>query len=175
MSGTIQLIINSILLRELDERKLINAYARFVYNSEKDTEEDALIRQNLEVLLDWDVKGDDGLGIYCSRFESIKRKDWKFLIDFIKENAYEIRKLSYTPRTEREKEIRKVILSAIERKEKLKAEHFSDENYKVTKRGKPAKPCNYKGRIYKSRQECVYKEGITQNQLYRYLEKTGQV
>ena len=32
----IQLVINSVLLRELDERKLINAYARFMYNDESD-------------------------------------------------------------------------------------------------------------------------------------------
>ena len=31
-----------------------------------------------------------------------------------------------------------------------------------------SKPCIYEGREYNSRQECMYKERITQNQLYRY-------
>ena len=31
----IQLVVNVELLREIDERKLINAYARFMYNDEE--------------------------------------------------------------------------------------------------------------------------------------------
>ena len=32
----IQLVVNVDLLREIDERKLINSYARFMYDDEKD-------------------------------------------------------------------------------------------------------------------------------------------
>ena len=49
----IQLVINTSLLREIDERKLINAYARFMYNDEKDTTDDTQIKENLIQLLDW--------------------------------------------------------------------------------------------------------------------------
>lgn len=70
----LQLIVNVNFLREIDERKLINAYARFIYNDEKDVSDDIQIKENLIQLLDWDKNGDNGLGIYCSKFESIKRK-----------------------------------------------------------------------------------------------------
>jgi hypothetical protein len=53
----IQLVVNVELLREIDERKLINAYARFMYNDEKDTTDDAQIKENLIELLDWDRNG----------------------------------------------------------------------------------------------------------------------
>ena len=86
----IQLIVNVNLLREIDERKLINAYARFMYNDEKDTIDDIQIKENLIQLLDWDKNGDNGLKIYCGKFESIKEKDWIILIQFIKENLHEI-------------------------------------------------------------------------------------
>ena len=79
----IQLVVNVELLREIDERKLINAYARFMYNDEKDITDDVQIKENLIQLLDWDENGDSGLGVYCSKFEKIKRKDWEFLINFI--------------------------------------------------------------------------------------------
>ena len=36
----IQLVVNVELLREIDERKLINAYARFMYNDESDITDD---------------------------------------------------------------------------------------------------------------------------------------
>ena len=88
------LVINTNMLRELDERKLINAYARYVCESEKDLSDDNNIKLNLIRLFDWDVNGDNGLGIYCGKFESIKRKDWIKLIQFIKENSHEIEKLS---------------------------------------------------------------------------------
>ena len=73
----IQLIVNTTLLRELDERKLINAYARFEYDSDEDVTNDTIIKSNLTQLFDWDINGDEGLGIYCGKFESIKGKDWK--------------------------------------------------------------------------------------------------
>ena len=74
----IQLVVNVDLLREINERKLINTYARFMYNEEKDTTDDVQIKENLIQLLDWDKNGDNGLGIYCGKFEKIKRKDWEF-------------------------------------------------------------------------------------------------
>lgn len=171
----IQLVINTTLLRELDERKLINAYARFMYNDESDTTEDNKIIENLKQLLDWDINGDDGLGIYCSKFEKLKNKDWNRLVKFIKENHHEIRNISYSEVKKRKLESIKIVNSVIEAKEEHNKERFTDSNYKVSGRGKKAKICIYEGREYKSRQECMYKEGITQNQLYRYLEKTGQV
>ena len=70
----IQLVVNVNLLREIDERKLINAYARFMYNAESDVTDDNKIKENLIQLLDWDKNGDNGLGIYCSKFEKIKKK-----------------------------------------------------------------------------------------------------
>ena len=171
----IQLVVNVNLLREIDERKLINAYARFMYNDEEDTSNDIRIIGNLKQLFDWDINGDEGLGVYCGKFESIKGKDWIKLVQFIKENHHEIKEISYMPNRERKLESIKIVNSMIEAREKHKIERFSDENYKVSGRGKRARPCVYNGRAYKSRQECIYKEKITQNQLYRYLEQTGQL
>ena len=171
----IQLVINTNMLRELDERKLINAYAPHVYNDEEDTSNDIRIKENLIQLLDWDENGDDGLGFYCSKFESIKRKDWDFLINFIKENAYEIRILAYPSKRERKLESIKIINTFIENKEKHNKERFNDSNYQVSGRGKKAKPCIYEGKEYKSRQECMYKENLTKAQLYNYLEQTNQL
>lgn len=171
----IQLVINSVLLRELDDRKLINAYARFMYNSEEDVTNDVKIRENLIKLLDWDINGDKGLGIYCSKFENIKSKDWEFLINFIKENFYEIEKLSRPNVKERKLENIKIINNILEKKEQHNIKRFTDNNYKVSGRGKKAKSCIYKGRFYKSRQECIYKEGISKYELYTYLKNTNQL
>ena len=174
MTKEIQLIVNVNLLREINERKLINAYAH-LYNDESDTSDNIKIRENLIQLLDWDKNGDNGLGIYCSKFESIKEKDWNKLIQFIKDNYYEIKKLSYFPVKERKLESIKIINNALEAKEQHNIERFTSENYEISGRGKKAKPCIYKGREYKSRQECVYKEGINKYQLYVYLKETGQL
>lgn len=163
------------MLREIDERKLINAYARFMYIDEKDVTEDIQIKTNLIELFDWDINGDNGLGIYCGKFESIKKKDWIKLIQFIKENHHEIKEISYTPNKERKLESIKIINTFLEEKEKHNIERFTDKNYSVSGRGKKAKTCIYEGREYKSRQECIYKEGITKYQLYCYLQKTGQL
>jgi hypothetical protein len=171
----IQLVVNVNLLREIDERKLINAYARFMYNDEKDTSDDVQIKENLIQLLDWDENGDNGLGIYCSRFESIKKKDWEFLINFIKENHHEIESISFYPVKERKLESIKIVNDAIKNKEKHNLERFNDPNYKVSGRGKKAKPCIYEGREYKSRQECMYKEGLTKYQIWKYLKDTNQI
>ena len=163
------------MLREIDERKLINAYARFMYIDEKDVTEDIQIKTNLIKLFDWDINGDNGLGIYCGKFESIKKKDWIKLIQFIKENHHEIKEISYTPNKERKLESIKIVNTFLEEKEKHNIERFTDKNYSVSGRGKKAKTCIYEGREYKSRQECIYKEGITKYQLYCYLQKTGQL
>ena len=171
----IQLVINTTLLREIDERKLINAYARFMYNDEKDTTDDLQIRENLIQLLDWDKNGDNGLGIYCSHFEKLKEKDWNRLIQFIKENHHEIKSISFYPAKERKLESIKVINSVIENKKKHNTERFTDSNYKVSGRGKKARPCVYEGREYKSRQECMYKEGLTKYQIWKYLKDTDQI
>ena len=171
----IQLVVNVELLREIDERKLINAYARFIYESEKDVEEDEIIKINLNKLFDWDLNGDNGLGIYCSKFESIKRNDWTKLIQFIKDNRHEIKHLSYTPLKEKRLENIKIINDILEAKEQHNIERFSDENYTVSGRGKKARPCIYKGKEYKSRQECMYKEGLTKYQIWKYLKETNQI
>ena len=171
----IQLVVNTNLLREIDERKLINAYARFMYNDEDDVTEDSLIKSNLIQLLDWDENGDDGLGIYCSKFESLKRKDWERLIQFIKENHHEIKSIAYYPSKERKLESIKIVNDALQSKELHNIQRFTDENYQVSGRGKKAKTCVYEGREYKSRQECIYKEGITKYQLYEYLKNTNQL
>jgi len=171
----IQLVVNVELLREIDERKLINAYARFMYNDENDTTDDIKIKENLKQLLDWDENGDNGLGVYCSKFEKLKEKDWEFLINFIKKNHHEIKSIAYTPNKERKLESIKVINNAIEAKKKHNIERFTDENYQVSGRGKKARPCTYEGKIYKSRQECMYKEGLTKYQLWIYLKNTNQI
>lgn len=171
----LQFVINTTLLREIDERKLINAYARFMYNDEKDTTDDLQIRENLIQLLDWDKNGDNGLGIYCSHFEKLKEKDWNRLIQFIKENHHEIKSISFYPAKERKLESIKVINSVIENKKKHNTERFTDSNYKVSGRGKKARPCVYEGREYKSRQECMYKEGLTKYQIWKYLKDTDQI
>ena len=171
----IPLVVNVNLLREIDERKLINAYAHFMYNDEKDISDEVQIKENLIQLLDWDKNGDNGLGIYCSHFESIKNKDWNKLITFIKENHHEIKVLSYSDVKNRKLESIKIVNDALQAKEKHYLERFTDENYKVSGRGKKAKPCIYEGKSYKSQQECMYKEGITKYQLYKYLKETNQV
>ncbi len=171
----IQLVINTNMLREIDERKLIRAYARFMYNDEKDTTDDVQIKNNLIELLDWDINGDNGLGIYCSKFENIKNKDWIKLINFIKENHHEIKSISYFPVKERKLESIKVVNDILEAKEQHNKERFTDSNYKVSGRGKKAKPCIYEGKEYKSRQECMYKEKLTKAQLYNYLKETNQL
>lgn len=171
----IQLVINTNMLREIDERKLINAYAKKVYESERDTEDEDVIKINLTKLFDWDLNGDNGLGIYCGKFESIKRKDWPMLIQFIKDNKYEIKKISYEPLKEKRLENIKIVNDALEAKEQHNIERFTSDNYKVSGRGKKAKTCVYEGREYKSRQECIYKEGITKYQLYEYLKNSEQL
>ena len=171
----IQLIVNVNLLREIDERKLINAYASFMYNDEKDTTNDIQIKENLIQLLDWDKNGDNGLGVYCSKFEKIKEKDWEFLINFIKENRHEIKSIAYTPNKERKLKSIKVINDAIEARKKHNIKRFTDKNYQVSGRGKKARPCVYEGKEYKSRQECMYKEGLTKYQLWIYLKETNQI
>ena len=171
----IQLVVNVNLLRELDERKLINSYARFIYNSEEDITNETKIQQNLEELLDWDKNGDNGLGFYCSKFEKIKKKDWKFLINFIKDNGGEIEFLSRSYVKERKLKSTKVVNTVLENRKKHNIERFTDSNYKVSGRGKKARPCIYKGREYKSRQECMYKEGLTKYQLWIYLKETNQI
>jgi hypothetical protein len=171
----IQLIVNVNLLRELDERKLINAYARFVYNDENDVTDDVRIKENLIQLLDWDKNGNNGLEFYCSRFEDLKNKDWNFLISFIKDNSKEIQKLSYSQLKKKKLESVKVINDAIEAKKQHDIKRFTDSNYKVSGRGKKARPCIYEGREYKSRQECMYKEGLTKYQLWIYLKDTNQI
>ena len=171
----IQLIVNVNLLREIEDSKLIGAYARLFYNDESDVTDDVKIKENLIQLLDWDKNGDNGLGFYCSKFESIKKKDWIFLINFIKENDYLIKNYSFKQAKERRLESIKVVNDAIEAKEQHNIERFTDSNYKVSGRGKKAKTCVYNGKEYKSRQECIYKEGITKYQLYQYLKETNQL
>lgn len=171
----IQLIVNVNLLREIDERKLINAYARFMYNDEKDTTDDTQIKENLKQLLDWDENGDNGLGIYCSKFESLKERDWNVLVNFIKENHHEIKSISFYPAKDRKLESIKIINDALEAKKQHNIERFTDENYEISGRGKKAKPCIYEGREYKSRQECMYKEGLTKYQIWKYLKDTDQI
>lgn len=171
----IQLIVNVNLLREIDEDKLLNAYARLIYTNEEDIFNDNKIKENLIQLLDWDKNGDNGLGIYCGKFENIKERDWKILIDLIKENYLRIEKFSRPFVKEKIKEQNKVIDDVIKSKERHNKERFTSENYKVSGRGKKARPCIYKGREYKSRQECMYKEGLTKYQLWIYLKNTNQI
>ena len=132
----IQLIVNVNLLREIDERKLINAYAKKVYESEKDIEDNDIIKINLTKLFDWDINGDNGLGVYCGKFESLKRKDWERLIQFIKDNKYEIELISRPFIKEKKLENIKIINSALEIKEQHNIKRFSDENYQVSNKVK---------------------------------------
>lgn len=165
----IPLVINTILLRELDEKKLIKTYARHYYFSQEDIANDIKIKQNLEELLDWDKTGDNGLALYCGKYESIKRKDWDILINIIKTKCS---KLDPNPiPLNKSKEIK----TLEELQEKKNIERYTDINYKLSNVGRPAKSCNYEGRIYKSRLECMYKENITKAELYRYLIKTNQL
>ena len=171
----IQLVVNVNLLREIEDSKLIGTYARHMYNDESDLTDEVKIKDNLIQLLDWDKNGDNGLGFYCSKFESIKRKDWEFLIKFIKDNSHTIKEYGYYPAREKKLESIKIVNNAIEAKEQHNIERFTSENYQVSGRGKKAKTCIYNGKEYKSRQECIYKEGITKYQLYEYLKETNQI
>ena len=69
----------------------------------------------------------------------------------------------------------KIINDIITAKKQHNIERFTDSNYKVSGRGKKAKPCIYEGKEYKSRQECMYKEGLTKYQLWIYLKNTNQI
>ena len=169
----IQLVINTNMLREIELDKFLNAYARLIYFDEKDVTNDVKIKENLIELLDWDKNGDNGLGLYCSKFESIKRKDWNHLISIIKENASRIIQDSYVGKKKRVLESIKQVNDYIEQAQQKREERF--ENYKVSGRGKKAVPCEYNGTIYKSRQECVFKEKISYEKLYKYLKETGQL
>lgn len=161
------------MIREIDERKLINAYAKLVYEDSNSITNDTIIKQNLEKILDWDSCGDQGLGIYCSKYENIKRKDWEKLISFIKENSYEIKTIA--PLKVKKLDFQKKIFTEKEKREIRNKERLLSEDYQFTGRGKKAKSCIYNGKFYKSRQECIYKEGITRYKLYKYLEQTDQL
>ena len=97
------------------------------------------------------------------------------MIPLLKENHHEIKSIAYTPNKERKLESIKVINDAIEAKKKHNIERFTDENYQISGRGKKARPCIYEGRHYISRQECMYKEGLTKYQLWVYLKETNQI
>jgi hypothetical protein len=173
----IQLVVNVDLLREIDERKLINAYARYEFNNDKSVIDSIEIKSNLEELLNWDINGDNGLGLYCGKFESIKTKDWNRLIKFIQDNGEEISKIAIYNNFsgKRELENQKILTNVLEKKELHRKERFTDENYQVSGRGKKARPCVYEGKEYKSRQECMYKEGLTKYHLWKYLKDTNQI
>jgi hypothetical protein len=171
MNETFQIIINTSLLRELSKSKLLTYYGRFYYVDNEDLTNEEKIRSNLLDLLDWDTNGDSGLELFCSRFESIKRSDLKELVKFILNNTDEIIKRSKKEFKLRELEHQKVIRTHFEILEDKRKKHFCDENYEVNPYGKPAKETIYEGRRYKSRQECMYKEGLTKAQLYKYLKK----
>lgn len=159
------------MLREIDEHKLLSKYARLFYRSDEDINNEDIIKNNLIKLLDWDKSGDNGLGFYCGKFENIKRKDWEFLINFIKSNSQTIKSIGLDDNVKLEEF--KLIKTELEKKEEKIKQHFIDENYKVKR--KSAKPCIYEGKTYKSRQECMYKEGLTKAQLYKYLIDTKQL
>ena len=165
-----QFVVNANLLRELDERKLINAYARLIYINEEDLTEDNIIRSNLQTILDWDKTGNNGLGIYCGKFESLKRKEFDNLVQFIKINSTEIKNIASQYNKKKRIELKKHIDNTLEAKERRNFERCTNENYQVSGRGKKAKPIFYNGTWYKSQQECIYKEGITKHQLYKYLK-----
>ena len=167
----IQLIVNTSLLREIDSSKLLTYYGKHCYFSEEDLMDDIKIRSNLEDLLDWDKNGDLGLALYCSKFESLKRSDIERLVKFIKNNTKEIRERSKSFIKLKKLENKKIIQDRETKIEEKRKAHFCDENYKVNPYGKKAKPTIYEGRVYRSRQEAMYKEGITKNQLYQYLKK----
>ena len=167
-----QFVVNSCLLREFSKQKFIIEYAKHCYFSDEDLENEEKIRNNILTLLDWDKNGDTGLGVFCSKFESLKRKDLELLVQFIQDNSKEI--IARDDRFYSEKkqlENTKFIKSEIEKKEDKKRERFCDENYTVSGVGKKARVTVYEGRVYQSRQECMYKEGLTKNQLYQYLKK----
>ena len=165
----LQFIILTNMLRELDERSLINHYARLTYLDDSDVVDEVKIKNNLEKLLNWDINGDKGLALYCGKFENLSRKDWIQLTEFIKFHGKEIKEIASRFSKQKKLDNIKEVLDWLDLKEQHNIKVFSDPDYKVTKRGKPAKTCIYKGKEYKSRQECMYKEGITKAELYKYL------
>lgn len=170
----IQLVVNSNLLREIDESELIRKYAKFCYKDNESVTSELVIKTNLKNLLDWDKN--NSIPIFCSKFESIKRKDITRLTKFIIENGQEIiRTFNAQYKRGQNLEIENTVKEFLKVKEQKIAENYLDPNYKVSGRGKKAKPCTYKGRTYLSRSECQYKEGITKGQLYKYLKETNQL
>ena len=167
------LIVNSTLLREFEERDLLNYYTYYVKNQE-DIEDEVKIRANLEYILDWERSGEAGLGIYCGKFEYPREVDWQELIKLIKDTGQIILdnkpenakpkqegKIKYT--THNEKYLDKYVLNNIFVKEK-----------KVPPRIAP-KGCWYQGVYYPSRYQAIAKTGLKKRELYKYLEETGQL
>ena len=171
MIDDFQIVINTSLLREFPKSKFLLCYAKFYYLTDEDISSEGKIQENIVDLLDWDKHGDSGLEIFCSRFESIKRRDLKMLVQYVLDNVNEIKRLSKKYIELRALENQKVIRTNEEILEEKMKKHFCAEDYEVNPYGKPAKKTIYKGRVYKSRQECMYKEGITKAQLYKYLKK----
>lgn len=171
MIDNFQFVVNSTLLREFPKNLFLLYYAKFYYIDDDDLTNDEKIKQNIIDLLDWDANGDSGLEVFCSRFESLKRNDVAELVKYIKDNSKQIIEKSKESTKIRALEHKKVIREQEEIKEEKMKEHFCNEDYEPNPYGKPAQETVYEGRIYKSRQECMYKEGLTKNQLYQYLKK----
>ena len=169
----IQIVINTQLLRELDENKLINAYARLAYLDKSDIEDDLKIKENLLKIFDWDYLGSHGLEIFCSKFEKISRKDINYLVNFIKDNSSKIITYSYKYAKKKRLEKNKEIIDKIKKKELQTIKHYTDENYQAKQYN--ALSCTYNGKYYSSRRECLYKEKLTKYKLYKYLKETGQM
>ena len=129
-----QLVIKTSLLRELDEYKLVEAYAHLVYVDSTDVENDIKIKDNLIKILDWDVNGDNGFALYCSKFEDLKRKDWKKLISLIKINKDDIIRISKNKSQQALQNIKEVH-SYLENEEAKKIKRYSNINYTVSGRG----------------------------------------
>ena len=122
-----QLVIKTSLLRELDEYKLVEAYAHLVYVDSADVENDIKIKDNLIKMLDWDINGDNGFALYCSKFEYLKRKDWKKLISLIKINKDDIIRLSKNKSQQALQNIKEVH-SYLENEEAKKIKRYSNIN-----------------------------------------------
>lgn len=153
------IFINSNFIRELDLNKLLKYFAKYELINDEMLKDDLTMQDAIEDLCDWDRTGDDGLALYCGHFESIKREDMKFLIDYIRNNISSI-----------DSELKEVLnrqkLDEEALKTKRRLEYYDSDRY--NKRD-DSKKTVYKGRVYDSRNECITKEGITKAELYKYL------
>ena len=159
-------IINSSFIRELDLNKLLRYFADYEYLSDAMIEDDLAMKDAVEDLCDWDRTGNDGLALYCGHFESIKREDMDYLIQYIRDNIESIKERIKENGSSIREEFKRNKLDNDALKIRNRKEYYNSDKYKARD---DSRKTIYKGRVYDSRVQCMTQEGITKAELYKYL------